>query len=317
MSALLVARVSTVKAQNAAPFQLKIERFERRAVMPRDVAAGHDTQIAVILNCTGTPPIWWKKHNRNSSALWGDARLFTENSGELRPVPVGPSYKDEVQNWTPSWNPKIQRYEARYLLGLSDIARSKERIVLRGKISLSNFGNSPIKSGSPQNSTVAFSYGVRASGGVIAPPRVSRDPKLDVTRIEIEKLAQPQFDAFGNYKHDTIVRLTFRDRNTMAPQIEAGGYPTLMDEKGERIPLKYQWFPSGGAENMGQPKLSYYYRFLLAAIPKSQPNIFIEMQWSPHGDWPLHLRIPLRRNGRDLSGELGRLQYAATATESR
>lgn len=318
---ICLASVSTLsfatnsKAQNAAPFELKIERFERRAVMPRDVAAGYDMQLAVILNYVGTAPKWWERHSRDSSALSGKAKLFYEADEQARPVLSKPDYRNEVQNWTPDWNPETQRYEVRYLLHLSEVARSKERIVLRDKISFSDFNGSPIKSGSPQNSTVAFSYGVRASEGVVAAPEVNRDPKIDLIRVEIEKFDRPQTDGLDDNKYDTVVRFSFHDRNAAAPHIGSSGYPVLVDEKGEPIPTEYNWSPSVVVENFGKTDMSYSDRFVLSAIPQSQPNIFIDTQLSLHGDWPIRLHIPLRRNGHDLSGELSQSQYTATPAQ--
>ena len=296
-----IAQFSAQTAIAAPSFRLKIERFERRPVTAEDIAQGYHSQIVVVLGGEGTAPAWWSEHSvYSSSLLWGVAKLVYQGKGTGRPVPIGPSYRDEVASWTPVWNPITRQHEARYLFKLSDLPSSKEEVVLRGTISLSDFSRSQIKSDSPENSSVSFSYGVRSSGQIIAPPQVSRDPKVDVTRIKIQKLAEPQFDGIGEYKHDTIVRIFYRDRNASAPTYQLlPGYPRLVDEKGGQIPQKFNWFPLVGTDDANSSQTAFHFSFLLRAIPMTQRYIFLETTWSPHQDWPLHFLIPLRRNGRD------------------
>ena len=318
-AAIAVAWAAQAKAQTAVeapPFRLKIERFERRPVTTEDVAQGYDTQIVVVLGYRGTAPVWWSDHSvYSSSLLWGVAKLFYRGDENLRPVPVGSSYRDEVAGWTPVWNPVTRQHEARYLFRLSGLPPSKENIVLRGTISVSDFSRSQVK-GESEESSVSFSYGVRSSGQIVAPPKVSHDPKVDVTRVEIEKLATPRSDDASSGKHDTIVRLFFRDRNASAPTDQlVPGYPKLVDEKGRQIPLKYRWFPVVGSGDSAQAPVTF--SFLLRAIPATEPNIFIDTTWSLHADWPLHLHIPLRRDGRDLSGQLAPSQYIAAPVKGR
>ncbi len=317
---LAFAPQATAQSAIAKPsFRLRIEKFERRPVTAQDVSEGHDSQIVVVLGYKGTAPTWWSDHSvYSSSMLWGDAKLFYQGDGKSRPVPVGKSFRDEVASWTPVWNPVTRQHEARYLFKLSDLSPSKERIVLRGKISVSDFSRSQIKSNSSRDSAISFSYGVRGSGQTIAPPQISHDPKVDVNRVEIEKLAAPQSAGISNYKRDIIVRLFVRDRNASAPfsQLEPA-YPRLVDEKGQQIPLKYNWFPLVSMEESKPPQITTTFSFLLSAIPSTEPNIFMETTWSPHNDWPIYLHIPLRQNGRDLSGLLTSSQYKATPTKER
>ncbi len=317
LSIFAIAPAFQAHAQPVAtpPFRLKIEKFERRSVTANDVAEGYETQLVAVLGGEGTPPDWWDDHSFYSSSLiWGTSKLFYQSAEKSRPVPVGKSFPDKVSNWTPVWNAFTRQHEARYLFNLSDLPPSKERIVLRGKISLSDFSRSKIESGSPQDSVVSFAYGVRGSGQIVAPIRVSRDPKVDITRVKIEKLDAPQFE--NSHKYDTLVRILVHDRNSAAPYVSLQpGYPKLVDEKGRQIPLKYHWFPVSDMGKSQPPQLAPEFRFLLSAIPATQKNIYIDTIWSPHDDWPLHLRIPLRRNGRDLSGLLDPSQYTAAPAQ--
>lgn len=288
------------------PFRLVIEKIETRPISAKDAASGYDTEVAIVLNHSGQEPKWWGKQNGNfgtggsSSSDPINVHLFYETAGKRRLVKMPPDFKYEAElfYWRPGWKSDEKRYEARFFLKLAELPIRAEKTVLRGKVAIEDGSMSPHRK---LCAPISFSFTVRQANQAIKKPLVSRDPGLTVRRIEIKKFSAAEQKTNGGY--DTELNVYTFDHVNKGSGDSSGG-DKLLDEHGKEITNRPGWSMSHGVRSEAERRSVLNYQFRLKSIPRSEKNVNLKTNYSRADRWPLQIRIPLRRNGKDLSGNV-------------
>jgi hypothetical protein len=264
--------------------RLTIEKVEKRPIVPFNVAHGYDTQIVAVLNYSGPKPNWWGENH----SLWTPRKtdiphLFFESNNKKQ------MSASKVMCWGANWNAKSQRYEAAFLLKLSGLPRRPEKTVLRANIGAEDYFNPKRTILSP---AVEVAYTVRQPNEIIKPPDIKRDPQLQLKKVTIIKKKLP------DGADDTFVTVELFDSGKQGEESDAKCLPDIVNERGESV----NW---GGFHDdltfLSERRFTLECWTALSECGKS-PNLFMEVHFSRHGRWPLLIRIPLRRNGKNLRG---------------
>lgn len=305
------------QAQLNKPLQLVVEKVERRAITPGQAQEGYDTQIIVTLNHKGKKPAWWGKISSCGESGWTGAGnagiLFYESKNQRRPVFIDSNsqYKMSAFYQRPVFNAKTDKYEAQFLMTLRHLPISKDKIVFRSPVAIEDCRPSPAKQLTP---AVKVNYIIRQPYQKITMPKLSHNPQATVKSIEIKKLTLTEQQANGGI--DTEIHLFIQGK------VAASGIPSLngdefLNGKGKRVsPYVYvtgfiSAVPNIGPTMANKPKSSkpslqdeWIIQWKFQQMPAREKDVTLKMEYR-HGDaWPMEIRIPMRRNGKDIQGLL-------------
>jgi hypothetical protein len=286
--------LEALQARQNGPFELIIEKVEKRLIPAQDAFDGYDTQVVATLSHKGKKPAWWGTISSNYADNTGPAHLFRVQNDKARQT------RGDVLYWRPGFLQKTNKYEARFLLKLRQIPRTDDKIVLRANVAIEDASLPVNKAISP---IVPLNFVARKPRQIISMPAVSRDPQVTIRKIEIKKLSAATQKAIGG--KDTEVQVHVFDAGADADNTNnnIGLYtPELVDDKGRVISPDKSWNSNiSTKEGSGAERILVYELRLKSVSPKKR-NVIYESKVSCGRRWPLSFRVPLRRKGRDLSG---------------
>ncbi|HEY0076208.1 MAG TPA: hypothetical protein VGB77_19050 [Abditibacteriaceae bacterium] len=286
--------LEALQARQNGPFELIIEKVEKRLIPAQDAFDGYDTYVIATLGHKGKTPAWWGKISGDYTHNTGSAHLFRVQNNKATQM------RDDVYYWRPSFLQKTNKYEARFLLKLRQIPRTDDKIVLRANVAIED-ARWPGKAISP---IVPLNFVVRQPRQIISMPAVSRDPQVTIRKIEIKKLNPARQNAISSeYAEVQVHLLDMGNDGSNATNNSISVYtPKLVDDKGRVISPDKSWNSHiSTKEGPGRQRILVYKLRLKAFSPKERTVIY-ESKVSCGRRWPLSFRVPLRRNGQDLSG---------------
>lgn len=308
--------LEALQARQNGPFELIIEKVQKRPIPAQDAFDGYDTYVTATLGHKGKKPAWWGKISGNYTDNTGPAHLFRVRNDKAAQM------KDDVYYWRPGFLQKTDKYEARFLLKLRQIPRTDDKIVLRANVAVEDAGW-PGKAISP---IVPLNFVVRKPRQIISMPAVSRDPQVTIRKIEIRKLGAATQKAIGGGYAEVQVHLLDRGNDgsnttnnsiglyTSKQIIIYGGAagttnnsiglytPKLVDDKGRVISPDNSLNSHISIREGPGRQLLLVYKLRLKAVSPKERTVIYESKVSCGRRWPLSFRVPLRRNGRDLTG---------------
>jgi hypothetical protein len=250
--------------------------------------------VIATLGHKGKKPAWWGKISGNYTDNTGPAHLFRVRNDKATQM------RDDVYYWRPSFLQETDKYEARFLLKLRQIPRTDDKVVLRANVAIED-ARWPGKAISP---IVPLNFVVRKPRQIISMPAVSRDPQVTIRKIEIRKLNPTTQKAIsGEYAEVQVHLLDMGNDGSNTTNNSIGLYtPKLVDDKGRVISPDKSWNNHiSTKEGPGRQRILVY-RLRLKAVSPKERNVIYESKVSCGRRWPLSFRVPLRRNGRDVTG---------------
>jgi len=317
------------EARLREPFRLVAEKIERRPVSAKDAADGYDTKVVVTLGHKGVAPPWWDKGVSAISDYWtgwgNSGLLFYESggkgAGKSRPVasPFDSRYRLGALYMRAARNSKTNKYEAFFLVTLRTLPPTREKIVLRTPVAIEDYSGSSNSRWKQLTSPVPVVCTVRGPRETIKAPAVSRDAQVDVTDVEIMKPSPAEQKTNGGF--DTELQIHLLDKKS-ASQGSGGAWDGdmwgsdkfLNGQEKEILPYVYG---ESRIQEDAPNRRTLIYQLRLNAVARRVRDITSKSTFTRSDRWPLELRIPLRRNGKDVEGTLNRSQFRVAPVKGK